>query len=33
MRQRGKDEGGSEGRSVMDRVRHEGVAGTVLLFG
>src|SRR5262249_38497177 len=28
-----KDEGGSEGRSVIEWVRHEGVAGTVLLLG
>ena len=33
MGRRVKDEGGSEGRSVIERVRHEGVAGTVLPFG
>ena len=32
MRQRGRDEGGSQCRPVMGRVRHEGVAGSVLLF-
>jgi len=33
MGRRVEDEGGSERRPVIGRVRHEGVAGTVLLFG
>ena len=32
MRQRGRHDGGSQCRSVIDRVRHEGIARSVLLF-